>query len=69
VAVFPLPDDRGSLTAAEVVAVPAGPERDKAIDNWCVSIWNAFRDSHQAVAGLLRELDYGHEEKYKVKCM
>lgn len=62
---FPLPDDRGSLTVAEVVAVPAGPERDKAIDNWCVSIWNAFRDSHQAVAELLRELDYDARKSTK----
>jgi hypothetical protein len=46
---FPLPADRGSLTAADVLAVPPGTERDKAIDEWCRSVWNAFRDSHQSV--------------------
>src|SRR5207249_1660077 len=41
---FALPDERGSLTAADVLAVPAGPERDKAIHAWCASVWEAFRD-------------------------
>ena len=50
-----LPSDRGSLTAADVLAVPAGPERDQAIDAWCVSVWQAFRDSRPAVVDWLRE--------------
>jgi hypothetical protein len=37
-----LPEDRGSVTVADVLMVPAGPERDIAIDNWCRSIWIAF---------------------------
>jgi hypothetical protein len=36
------------------MAARAGPERDKAIDAWCASVWNAYRDSHQSVADLLR---------------
>lgn len=52
---FPLPADRGAITAAQVLAAPAGPERDKAIDAWCSSVWQAFRESHQTVAHLLRE--------------
>jgi hypothetical protein len=52
---FSLPSDRGSLTAAAVLAVPAGPERDEAIHAWCASVWEAFRDCRPTVAALLRE--------------
>jgi len=52
---FALPADRGSVTARQVVGAPAGPERDRAIDDWCVSVWTAFADSHRVVAELLRE--------------
>jgi hypothetical protein len=52
---FALPAERGDLTAAEVLAVPAGPERDKAIDAWCASVWEAFRDCRPTVVELLRE--------------
>lgn len=48
-----LPPERGSMTASQVMAAPAGPERDRAIDAWCASVWEAFRESHQAVAELL----------------
>src|SRR4051812_36514790 len=34
-----LPEDRGSLTMADVLATTAGPERDRAIDDWCKSVW------------------------------
>ena len=53
---FSLPHDRGSVTASQVVAAPAGAERDEAIDAWCASVWAAFQDSHQAVAELLNRL-------------
>jgi hypothetical protein len=46
---FPLPDDRGSISVAEVLACPAGEARDKAIDDWCRSVWMAFRESHPLV--------------------
>src|SRR5215813_8757544 len=52
---FALPSDRGSLTGAEVLAVPAGAGRDKAIDAWCGSVWGAFRDCRPTVTALLRE--------------
>ena len=52
---FALPSDRGSLTVADVLAVPAGAARDKAIDAWCESVWEAFRDCRPTVAALLRE--------------
>ena len=52
---FALPQLRGSMRAADVVAVLPGPERDRAIDAWCESVWHAYRDHHHAVAELLRQ--------------
>jgi hypothetical protein len=50
-----LPRDRGRMTAADVLAVPEGRERDHAVDEWCRSVWTAFRDSRQTILDLLRE--------------
>jgi hypothetical protein len=52
---FALPSERGSLTAADVLAAPAGPERDQAIHAWCASVWEAFRECRHVVAELVRE--------------
>jgi hypothetical protein len=51
---FTLPHERGAVTAVQVMAAPAGPERDRAIDAWCASVWSAFRDNHRAVDQLLQ---------------
>jgi Family of unknown function (DUF5946) len=51
---FPLPLDRGLITVIDVVSAPEGVERDRAIHAWCTSVWNAFRESRQAVIDLLR---------------
>jgi len=56
---FALPPERGSITASQVVAAPAGPERDQAIDVWCASVWNAYRESHRAVTELLKQHGIG----------
>lgn len=50
-----LPDDRGSMSAADVLAAPVGAERDKAIDDWCHSVWTAFGANREMVIALLRE--------------
>ena len=52
---FALPAQRGAMTAADVMAAAEGPERDKAIDAWCASVWNAFADQRQAVERLLTQ--------------
>src|SRR5262245_3539103 len=39
---FTLPKSRGAITSMEVVAAPAGPQRDQAIHAWCASVWSAF---------------------------
>jgi hypothetical protein len=53
---FPLPQDRGSMSAADVMVVAAGARRDKAIDEWCASVWKAFHESHQMVGKLAQKL-------------
>ena len=53
--VFPLPQTRGEITVNEVVAAPAGPERDRMIHHWCVSVWEAFCDNRPLVIKLLTE--------------
>lgn len=52
---FALSRERGAVTVVEVLAMSAGPERDRAIDAWCASVWDAFRASHQAVAERLEQ--------------
>jgi len=53
-----LPEDRGSLTVVDVLASPAGPQRDSAIENWCRSVWTAFDANRPAIIALLREYGY-----------
>jgi hypothetical protein len=50
-----VPRDRGRMTAADVMAAPAGPPRDRAIDAWCESIWLAYADARPAIIELLRQ--------------
>ena len=52
---FKLPEYRGDATVSDVLAAPPGPERDAAIERWCRSVWNAYRESHAQVAELLSE--------------
>lgn len=55
---FPLPDLRGSMTAADVAALPAGEKRDEAIHAWCVCVCEAYRDSHGIIRETLKEFDF-----------
>ena len=50
-----LPEDRGGLTIDDVLAAPAGPERDTAIGNWCQSVWTAFGANRETIIALLQE--------------
>jgi hypothetical protein len=52
---FTLPRDRGDVTVIEVMRTPAGPDRDRMIDRWCASVWEAFRESHRSVNELLQQ--------------
>lgn len=53
------PAGHGSMSAKDVMAAPAGRERDRAIDAWCASVWDACRSRREAIVELLRE--YGIE--------
>jgi hypothetical protein len=52
---FPLPGQRGSITALDVLAFAEGVERDSAIDDWCRSVWAAYAASRPTVVNLLGE--------------
>jgi hypothetical protein len=52
---WPLPRERGTMTAADVILAAPGPTRDEAIDAWCASAWQAFRSHRDAVVKLLEE--------------
>jgi hypothetical protein len=54
------PSQRGKMTAADVLAVPAGHARDEAIDEWCRQVWAAFKANGSMVAELLAE--------YRIDC-
>lgn len=53
---FKLPQSRGAITVSEVVAAPPGVRRDDMIRRWCLSVWEAWQDSHAPVRALLNEL-------------
>jgi len=50
---FDVPTDRGSMAPSDVIAAPAGPERDKAIDAWCVSVWKPWQANRRTISDLL----------------
>jgi hypothetical protein len=50
---FVLPENRGTITAREVMAAPPGAERDAAIHAWCASVWQAFIENRPAIVDLL----------------
>jgi len=46
---IPLPEKRGEITVQEVLNATAGPERDGAIRDWCVSVWDAYVDAREII--------------------
>jgi hypothetical protein len=52
---FEIPTDRGSMNPSDVIAAPPGPERDKAIDAWCVSVWTPWQTNRRTIANLLEQ--------------
>lgn len=52
-----LPENRGRVTVVDVLTAPAGPERDRAIDDWCRCVWTPFGENHQTIIALLREYE------------
>lgn len=54
-----LPATRGALTVQDVLAAPAGPARDAAIDAWCAAVWTAYGPCRDTVIDFLRR--YGRD--------
>ncbi len=52
--VFSLPQDRGAITAAEVMSAEAGPARDAMIRTWCEAVWGTWKDSQSLVRTWVR---------------
>ncbi len=50
-----LPEERGGMTVADVLAEAPGPERDRAIDDWCKSVWSACSANRGILVELLKE--------------
>lgn len=59
---FPLPENRGGLTVFEVMVAPPGPERDAMVEKWCLSVWQAYVDSHGNVVALVKNENRSREE-------
>lgn len=62
---FNLPVYRGNFTVHDVLNASEGLKRDEAIYIWCVSVWNAYNESHQKVANLVHEELYDKKKKIK----
>ena len=60
---FPLPIERGLVTAVDVLAAPPGATRDAAIHDWCASVWSAYADQAPAVRALLAEHRIGNPHR------
>ena len=50
--VFDLPEYRGNIGVSDVLCAKPGPERDRAINEWSASVWEAWSESHIKVADL-----------------
>jgi Family of unknown function (DUF5946) len=48
------PAARGTIAIADVVAVPAGPERDAMIHHWCAAVWEAWKPRQDEIVELVR---------------
>jgi len=52
--VIDLPEHRGAVTVSDVLAARPGAERDSMIRAWCASVWEAYKQSHERIAALVR---------------
>ena len=62
---FDLPASRGNITVYDVLDAPRGPKRDEMIHKWCISVWDAYSDSHKKVAELVQTELYNRQKKRK----
>jgi hypothetical protein len=48
-----LPVERGDIVISDVLAAPPGQQRDSRIREWCVSVWNAWREDRDQIVALV----------------
>lgn len=48
-----LPKERGDITVFDVLDVAEGEERDKKIEEWMVSVWNAYAGEQDKIKDFL----------------
>ena len=51
---FGIPEHRGAITVRDVMDAPAGPQRDKMIQKWVDSVWQAYSSQRDRVVDLLK---------------
>jgi Family of unknown function (DUF5946) len=51
---FQAPVQKGTVSIFDVVATPAGPERDTMIRKWCASVWEAWKETQPPIRDLLK---------------
>jgi hypothetical protein len=51
---FRPPRDRGQIRVSDVLRASPGAERDRAIEDWAASVWQAWREHHDQVAEFAR---------------
>ena len=55
---LPLPTQPATLTVADVLAAPPGPERDAMIHNWCAAVCTTWEQSRETISQIAKtELD------------
>lgn len=59
---FTLPEFRGDVTVSDVLKSRPGNERDEMIKNWCVSVWNAYKEVQEKVR-ISIDADLGYLKK------
>src|SRR6185295_18062272 len=52
---FHPPLDRGDITIANVLSASPGGDRDRALEEWALAVWHAWREQRDVVAELARD--------------
>ena len=51
-----LPFHRGNITISDVLRASPGQMRDIMIKKWCISVWEAYKDNHEIIAALVKNV-------------
>lgn len=51
---LPLPQHRGNVQVADVLAAEPGPARDTMIHAWCEAVWQAWFESRPTIVELVK---------------